>query len=319
MNDVHEMQLARHDLNGLVVLDTLLQTRSVTRTARQLGLSPSATSHALGRLRRTFGDPLLVRGPGGLVPTARGLALAGPLRSALVAVSQAVESPKPFDPTTAARRFVCSTVDFVEFLLWPALAAHLMRHAPGLDLISHVMVEDIASALASGAYDLCIAPSRNAPDQVSIRQRLLFEERFVCLMRRGHPVLDRRLTPKRFAALEHALVSPLGRTGGVVDAALSELGLTRRVRMLTQHFLVAPFVVARTDLVLTMPERTAREMARHVDLEIVSPPIELPTFQIVMLWHERSHDDPAHAWLRDALAEVAAGSAPTASKRRRSR
>ena len=315
MSDVQEMQLGRHDLNGLVVLDTLLQTRSVTRAARQLGLSPSAISHALARLRRTFDDPLLVRGPGGLVPTARGLALSGPLRAALLAVSHAVEPSKPFDPTTATRRFTCSTVDFVEFLLWPALAAHLVKHAPGFDLTSHVMVEDIAGALGGGAYDLCIAPSVNAPDQVSIRQRLLFDERFVCLVRRGHPALDRRLTPKRFAALEHVLVSPLGRTGGVVDAALAEHGLTRRVRMLTQHFLLAPFVVARTDLVLTMPERTAREMTRHVDLEILSPPIALPTFQIVMMWHERSHDDPAHAWLRDAFVKVAATSAPVARSR----
>ncbi|MBC8071328.1 MAG: hypothetical protein IAG13_23585 [Deltaproteobacteria bacterium] len=209
---------------------------------------------------------------------------------------------------------MCSTSDFVELLLWPALAAHLMRHAPGLDLTTHVMVEDIAGALANGSYDLCIAPPNSAPDHVSMRRRILFDERFVCLVRRGHPALDRKLTPKRFAALEHALISPLGRAGGVVDTALAELGLTRRVRILTQHFLVAPFVVARTDLVLTMPERTARELARHVGLEMITPPIELPTFQVVMLWHERSHDDPAHAWLRDAVAGVAAASAPRSAR-----
>src|SRR5690606_17770068 len=217
-------------------------TRSVTRTARQLGLSPSATSHALARLRRAFSDPLLVRGSGGLVPTARGLALAVPLRAALLALSQAVEPSKPFDPATEVRRFMCSTVDFVELILWPALESHLLRHAPWFELASHVMVEDIAGALASGSYDLCIAPSRSAPDHVSIRRRVLFDERFVCLVRRGHPALDRKLTPKRFAALEHALVSPLGRTGGIVDTALAGVGLTRRVRILTQHFLVAPFV-----------------------------------------------------------------------------
>ncbi len=305
MTDMHPVQLAGLDLNGLVVLDALLTTRSVALAAARVGLSPSATSHALARLRRTFDDPLLVRGPTGLVPTARAEALAAPLRESLARIGRLVLGDPPFDPATASRSFALGTVDFGAFLLAPPLLAALERRAPGCDVVVRSPDDDVYGALASGALDVYVGPRSGALDRPGLHARTLFDERFVCVVREGHPSLGRRWTPRRFAALEHALIAPRGRPGGAVDAALAELGLERRVRAMLPSFLAAPFVVASTDLVLTLPERVARLFASQLPLVLVTPPVPISGFTMSMLWHERTHRDEGARFFRDAVVEAA--------------
>ena len=309
-------ELATIDLNGLVVLDALLATRNVTAAAQRLRLSQSATSHALARLRASFGDPLLVRGAGGLVPTARAEALAVPLRDALAGLRVAVKGPRPFDPATARRRFTIATPDYTELVMLPALTRAVGQAASGVDLLLRTYDHTIADQLARGDFDVAIGVARPENDRPGVRTRALFDERFVCVVRKGHPVLGKRWTLDRFVALDHALIAPSGRPGGAVDDALAERGLSRRVALLIPHFLSAPFVVAQTDLVLTLPERVAQTFAATLPLEILPPPLPVPGFAMILLWHDRTHHDPAHAWLREQIVAVAGALGPRAGSPR---
>jgi DNA-binding transcriptional LysR family regulator len=314
MHDVHSDsgELAGLDLNGLVVLDALLATRSVTRAAQRLRLSQSATSHALARLRASFGDPLLVRGAGGLVPTERAEALAAPLHDALSRLRTAVSGPRPFDPATARRRFTLATPDYIELLMMPALTRAIRKAAPGIDLWLRTYDHDTADDLARSDVDAAIGIVLPENDRPGVRTRALFDERFVCMVRKGHPALSKRLTIERFAALDHALIAPSGKPHGAVDDALAERGLSRRVALLIPHFVVAPFVIAQTDLVLTLPERVALTFAKTLPLELLAPPLPVPGFAMILLWHDRTHHDPAHAWLRERIVEVARSLGPRA-------
>ncbi|MFO0634188.1 MAG: LysR family transcriptional regulator [Nannocystaceae bacterium] len=312
-----EPNLARVDLNLLVVLEALLEHGSVTAAASRLGLSQSATSHALARLRQTLGDPLLVRAPGGLVPTARARALAPVLQDALAILRRVVAGPPRFEPSTAARRFVVGTADYVELVLVPELMSRLANTAPRIDLWLKTYEDDLGDALGRGDFDLAIGPERPGNDRPGIRTRPLFEEQFVCVVRKGHPALGRRWTAESFARLSHAFIAPRGKPGGAVDDALAAMGLSRRVALALPHFMVAPFVVAQTDLVLTLPQRVAATLVPHLPLVVVPPPLPVPGFRMVMLWHERVQHEPAHAWLRETLIEVAAEVAPAAALRRR--
>jgi DNA-binding transcriptional LysR family regulator len=318
MTSMHDVQLSGLDLNALVVLDALLSTRSVTVAASRVGLSQSATSHALARLRRTFGDALLVRGPGGLVPTARAEAMALPLRDALAAMRRAIAGPSAFDPATSRRRFTLATADYVGLVLLPALMRRLAEAAPGIDIVVRTSEHHEHDDLAQGEHDLSIGPPAPGNERPGIRARKLFDERFVCLVRKDHPALGRKWTPQSFAVMRHAFIAPRGRPGGVVDEALSRLGFDRRIVLMLPHFLVVPFVVAQSDLVLTLPERVARTFVDQLPLAIVEPPLALPGFSMMLLWHDRAHDDPAHRWLRDLCVEVAGSmGVPRARPRRR--
>lgn len=302
---MHDMHLHGIDLNLLVVLEALIETRSVTATADRVGLSQSATSHALARLRSVLGDPLFVRSRAGLVPTERTLALAGPLRDALDRVRQAVAPPAAFDPSTARRRFVLRTADYSEVVLVPELVARFARAAPGIDVWVSASDDDPIDELSRGDADMFVGPVFPQYQRADIRERRLFDEHFVCVVRADHPKARPGWSLAEFAALDHALVAPSGRPGGSVDTMLEKHGLARRVSVLTPHFLAAPFVVAGTDVVLTIPERVARRVAEFLPLRLLDPPAPVPGFTMSLMWHDRRHLDAAHAWMRGQIVEVA--------------
>lgn len=318
---MHSVHLAEIDLNLLPVLAVLLETRHVTRAALRLGLTQSATSHALARLRAHFRDPLLVRGAGGLIPTARAQALAAPLAETLAGMAQLVQPPGPFDASHAVRTFRLSAADYLEIELAPKLLERARREAPGIELWFRATGDGPVEALSNGELDLLIAPARPELERAGLRTRQLFEDGFVSLVRPGHPSLRRRWTPESFAALPHAFVAPRGRPGGAVDVALEALGLRRKVVFATPHFLVAPLVVANSDLVLTIPRRVAATLADQLGLVQVEPPVKLPTFTVSLFWHERVQADPGHAWLRTVLTQAVAEDRTTdpAPPRRRGR
>lgn len=298
-----ETRLAAIDLNLLVALDALLVERNVTRAAARIGITQPAMSHALMRLRRLLGDPLFVRTPREMVPTARAEKLAIPLRRALSDIQEALRSDAAFDPSKAERTFTMSMGDFASLVILPDFAARLREVAPKVDL--RVIAEEMpwSRALDDGTADLAIAVSvHGAPS--NIRTRKLFSERFVCVMRRDHPAARRPLTLDRFVNLTHALIAPGGRAWGIVDDALAERGLRRRIGLTIPHFLVAPFVIASSDFVITLPERVARRFAAAVPLRIVPTPIAIPGFSMHLAWHERLQREPAYVWLRRTLVEV---------------
>jgi DNA-binding transcriptional LysR family regulator len=301
MHMVHDRALNAVDLNLLVVLRALLAERHVTRASRVLGMSQSATSHALARLRDLFGDPLLVRSGRTLALTPRAESLLPRLEHGLGELSGALRGEAEFEPETARRRFVMGMADYEQAVLLPALLSRLEREAPGVDL-EVVNSATAAEQIEDGRVDLASLPS--APS--GLLSQPLLRERFACLLRRGHPASRKRLTLERYVELRHVVVAPRGSPGSLVDSELARLGYTRRVAVRVPNFLVAPIVVAESRFISTAPERLASRAARAYPVVMVPSPLKM-AFEMHLVWHARLSQDAAHTWLRRVIAEVAAG------------
>lgn len=291
--------LRRLDLNLLVTLDVLLSEHNVTRAAQRLNFSQPSVSVHLAKLRDVFGDPLLLPGPRGMRPTARAEALREPLRQALDALERAVSPASPFDPAEASHTWRVAAADYGELtVLLPALAG-LRAAAPGSRLaVLELFPSRIARQAEQGEIDLALHTSEGAPS--GMHRRVLFKERYVLVGRAGHPRLKRRPTLAQFCALDHVIVSPDGGGfRGITDEVLAQTGLARRVVLSVPHFLFMMSVLASTDLVAMLPSRLVRDTGV---LRVVEPPVEVPGYEMAMLWHERSHRDAGHQWLREYIA-----------------
>ena len=305
MHTVHS-ELAGIDLNLLLALDVLLSERHVTRAAARLGVTQSAASHALAKLRAALGDPLLVRGPtGAMVTTPRADALAPSLRVSLEGLAGVVRSPAPFDPRVARLAFHVGTGDYAEVLLLPRLVERLSESAPGISIWMHPLADYGDAQLVDGSIDLVISPPRGAARPAGSFERALFGETFTCVVRSGHPLASRRLTLARYCAARHVLVTPRGTPGSFVDDALAAVGKTRQIALAVPHFLVVPHIVQGSDLVATLATRLAARFERPFGLTCLVPPIPMAGFGIGLAWHERRHHDPAHRWFREEIAAVA--------------
>lgn len=291
--------LRRLDLNLLVTLDVLLSEHNVTRAAQRLNFSQPSVSVHLAKLRDIFGDPLLLPGPRGMRPTARAEALREPLRLALDALESAVSPASPFDPAKASHIWRVAASDYGESTIVLPVLRGLRSVAPGTRLaVLELAPQRIARQAEQGEIDLAFHTTDGAPS--GMRRRALFTERYVLVGRTGHPRLKRRPTLAQFCKLDHVIVSPDGGGfHGVTDAVLAQSGLTRRVVLSVPHFLFVRSVLANTDLVAMLPARLVRDVSA---LQVVEPPVEVPGYQMAMLWHERSHRDPAHQWLREYIA-----------------
>jgi DNA-binding transcriptional LysR family regulator len=305
MQSMQGTNLSAVDLNLLVVLEALLATRSTTLAAQRLSLSQPATSHALARLRELFGDPLLVRAGRTLVPTPFAEALGPRLASALAAVRDTFDASAGFDPKQTRRTFTLGAGDYAASALVPRLAHDLARAAPSIELFVKPGHESELTALEQGEVEVMLTPLTHLSGG-AIRSEALFMDRFVCVLRRGHPLARRGLSLEAYCQLGHVLIAPRGSTRrGAVDDALESLGRARRVAVTVPHFLVAPLVVTRTDHVLTLAERVARTLRPELGLVIVEPPLALPGFELAMHWHVRNDADAGHAFLREALRRAA--------------
>lgn len=303
---IHGVNIRALNLNLLVVLDALLVERHVSRAARRLGLSQPAVSNALAQLRAVLGDPLLVRAGAMMAPTERALSLAGPVRAALASLEAALDPPSDFDPGTAERTFVIAATDFVEFVLLPKLLARLNRDAPQVKLSVRAWPHHrVPPTLETGEVDLMIGFFEGVP--AGHREAPLFEDEFVCIVRKDHPRVGKRLTPKAYAALSHVLVTPESAGPGVVDLALAKVGLTRTVGLRMSHFLMVPSVVAATDFVAAISVRVAAEATKRLPLRALPPPVELPRGTVAQAWHQRTDASRPHVWLRKVVQEISRG------------
>lgn len=296
------MDIRNVDLNLLVALESLLSERNVTRAAQRLGLSQPAMSAALARLRTLFNDPLLLRTSRGMLPTAKGVELAAPVKQVLDEIGRIIRQADAFDPARAEVTFTITASDYVEFTVLPRLVDHIEAHAPGCRLaVRPINFASLPEQLERGEVDLALVGATNAPENARLRP--LYPERFVCAVRRDHPRAAKQISLDEFCSLQHVLISPSG--GAFVaqtDAALAVLGRSRSVRLSVPHFLLIPEILARSDMMAVLPERLARA---HADrLQVMEVPFELPPFTIAEVWHERTHRDPARVWLRQSLAEL---------------
>ena len=296
--------LRRLDLNLLVTLDALLSEQNVTRAARLLNLAQPTVSLQLGRLREILDDPLLLPGPRGMSPTERARELRGPLREALVALEGALSPGATFEPALSNQTWKVAASDYAATaLVWPSLAL-LRRLAPNTRLaLLNKHPANLANDLENGQLDLALHTRDDAPPK--LRHKSLVHERYVVAGRRGHPALATRLSLEAFCGLEHAVMSPTGAGFvGSTDQALAAKGLERRVVLSVSNFNSLVSALTHSDLVAVVPERLVRdEPALHVQ----APPLAIPGFEMLMLWPERLHRDPAHMWLRDLIASTLQG------------
>jgi DNA-binding transcriptional LysR family regulator len=297
------MRLQDIDLNLLVALDALLAERSVTRAARRLGLGQPATSAALARLRVLFGDPLLLRSGAAMARSELAERLAPAVAEALAGLSEALAAAAPFDPASSTRAFTLGSTDYTSQVLLPPLLARLRRDAPGIDLrIRSYAKEEVRGLLAARTVDLVLGTLRPPPEELVATK--LLEERLVGLAGRDAVArLPLPLTPAAFATLPFALFTVNGDSTGVGDAALAALGLRRRVALALPHLTALPALLASTDLVSVVPERFARAVAGET-LEVFPLPVELPGFEVQLLWPPAARADSGLAWLRRLIAEV---------------
>lgn len=295
-------------LQLLHTLDVLLRTRSVSRTADELGQTQSAISVSLRRLREVLGDPLLVRSGSHLVPTTRALALEERLHELLGDVHAVLRSSTGFDPATSKRQFALATADCMQSFFLPRLVSHLRALAPRLQLRLKPLSPqfDFAQALEAGTLDVVIGNWPDPPPH--LRQRMLLEDRMMCLMRSGHPMADREaLDLASYLQLEHVAPDPfLANTLGPVDGALARVGARRHVAVTVPEFGLASDLVADSDLVFTSSSHYGEHYAALHGLRMVEAPAELEPMRFFMLWHDCAQRDAASVWLRQQIAWIGA-------------
>lgn len=294
MDNLHKL-----DLNLLLTLNALLIERNVTRAAQRLHLSQPSVSVQLGKLRAAFDDPLLLPGPRGMLPTARALGLLAPLQAALAQLEQVLQPEAAFDPLTAEVEWKLAAADATEYAILLPLLPTLRAQAPGSRMaVFDAVPSRMASQLESGLVDLGFLAQEEAPP--ALRHRVLFSEHYVLAGRIDHPQLQTAPDLDRFCALEFVVVSPNG--GGyrtAVDSALAQLGRTRTVVLSVPHFLFVPPLLAASDMVALLPSRLLKNALSS--LRTWEPPLAIPDYEMVMVWHERMHLDPGHRWLREQV------------------
>ncbi|HET9340856.1 MAG TPA: LysR family transcriptional regulator [Casimicrobiaceae bacterium] len=291
------MNIAGTDLNLLKVFLAIHAEGSVSRAAERLGVSQPTVSHALARLRETWRDPLFVRRAAGVTPTARADRLAVAVRQALQVLDVAASEGERYDPARSERTFRLHLTDIGETIFLPRLMPMLAAEAPLVRLEAHQLEHAVlAAALESGRIDLAMGyiPS------LDVERTVLLHERYVVVMRRGHPLA--RLAPTRgaLARLDYVLV----RAHPATARALRDLGLADRIRLSIPHFMVLPRILAETDLAVVMPSRLYTEFARLGRYTVWRPRVGMPSFDVSVHWAARHAGDPGLAWLRGRIVRM---------------
>ena len=301
MSDLSNSELRRLDLTLLLIFLGLIRTRKAAAVALELGLTQSAISQAIRRLRDVFGDELFLRRPHGMEPTTTALALEAPVTEAVYALRSALGSTRSFDPSNASGVVRVAALHAEQAVLIPGLLAQLRRLAPGLTLsILPTGRSEAVQALKDDRADLALGFFRDIPDICS-SQTIYIEEYLVV----GRPdILTEapRLALDFYCGADHLLTAPGGGNRGVVDDHLTRLGRERHVLLSFPAFLPALAATAETGTLLTLPSRVAIQFAHKFGLVTASPPLELPSFPVSVLWHRRNEANPKTQWLRTLLS-----------------
>ena len=292
------------DLNLLLVFEAILLHRNVTSAAAHVGITQSAMSNALGRLRRHFGDVLFVHTRNGMLPTPRALELAKPLQHALALVRSASRKRDDFDPSQSKRTFRFHMSDVGEMVFLPALVKHLDEIGASVRVeTTQLTSEAVGVQLESGEVDFAAGylPSLSK----NVTSRPLFREHYVWMVRRGHPLAkDDAVSVREFLAASHVLIESMGSGHKIIERTLERHGLDRNTALRIPHFMVIPMIVASTDRVVTLPSRVASVFAALMQVRVFKLPVRIPAFDVSLLWHPRFADDPGIRWMQALMFEL---------------
>jgi DNA-binding transcriptional LysR family regulator len=292
------------DLNLLPIAVAVANTRSVTRAAQQLGMSQSAVSTALARLRTSMRDPLFVRTGRGMEPTPRAEALVTAAQDILMRVRDDLLRSDTFDASNSDATAAFALTDIGDMVILPRIFSALRAEAPRMRVTSvSAPPAQIESGLEAGSIDLGVGffPDLNKRNYY---QQQLYTNSFVCLLRADHPIEGRRLTLKQFLSLDHAVVQAEGRSLEFFEQVLSRRRIRRNIVLRTPHITSIPFVIAQSDLVVTVPLPVATSFVRLANIKMIRPPIPVPRLEIRQYWHRKFHDDARNRWLRALVARL---------------
>jgi len=297
------MDIRSVDLNLLVLFDALARLRSVNKTAEAIGLSQSATSGALARLRDVFGDPLFVRTASQMEPTPRALQLAPVVRRVVQTIQSDILQAPHFDPAQAQRSFTILTPDIGEVAFLPGVLRRLRSEAPGVRL--HALSRPrsaAADALEKGEADLAVG---FFPDlqKAGYFQQALFTGSYECITCADNEAVGTRMTLRQYLSARHVVVRPDGREH-LLERFLDDKGWQRHVTLELSHFMSLLALLPGSDLVATVPQDIATVAGRHIALKTVALPFRPPQLQVQQFWHRRLQSDPANRWLRDLFYQV---------------
>lgn len=293
------------DLNLIPYLVAMDEKRSVSRAARFLGVSQPRVSSALGRLREYFDDPLFIRTARGMQPTPRAEALVPAAREALERIQKGMVETHRFDPQTTTDVFSIALSDVGEIVFLPRLLRAFAELAPRARLRSvSLPPSEIERGIEAGDVDLAVGYFPDLGGNNFFQQRL-FTHRFICLMRSAHPLASQKLTLERFTSCGHAVVRAEGRSQEVLENYLERHRIRRRSVLETSHFMSLPFILAKTDLIATVPHAIGYAyVAEHASITLAEPPFKLPRYDLKQHWHRKFNNDPRVTWLRALVSSL---------------
>lgn len=305
---MRQIDTMKYDLNLLLVFDAVNRERNVTRAGERLGLSQPAVSAALGRLRSLFQDPLFVRTSQGMQPTQRAKELVEPLSRALLIIEETVQKQAQFDPAGSQRRFNIMMMDIGEMEFLPRLLQRLRVIGSGISVESTqpAMMDghDPVAAFEAGAIDMALGYWPQLSASRGFERRRLFTDSFACVIRKDHPVIRRTISAEQFTEATHVIVTTHGNTDGVIERALLQQGLRRRIVVRVPHFLAVPEIITNTDSVVTIPAGLAARLSKIYPLRVLSPPLTLNSFDVSVYWHVRFNNDPGLRWMKETLGDL---------------
>lgn len=307
MSDIQHVNIRRFDVGTLMLIQSILSERSVTVAARVSGISQPAASNALSRLRKAFGDPLMVRGAEGMTLTVRGETLLDQLGE-IVPRIEAMTRPASFEPSRATDMLSLAASDHASLLLVPALTERVSRMAPNIRLAVSLVQSGGAgvTALEKAGVNLRLGWLQSLPQSWYIRR--LMDDEIGVICRRDAPVDAKSIDKDFFLNAGHVALStdrPYYQT--LADQALARQGLSRRVAVWTTNFTAIPLIVARSDMIAFFPASIARMYEGFADIKVLPSPVEVGDYNLSMAWHPRIHTDPAYRWLRSRIVETASG------------
>lgn len=304
--NIDQIELRRLDITVLLVFLNLLRFGKASDVADYMGLTQSAISHSIKRLRDAFRDPLFLRTPKGMEPTAVALDLEPKVRLIVETLSEAISAPTTFDPTTSEEVIRIGAYDSEMTTLVPELLQAIRAEAPGMRVsILPLGRRPAFEALEHREIDLALGFAWDEPH--SIRKVRLYEENYCVVMRAGHALANRDMGLSTYLSAEHLVVSPNGDLTGIVDTELKKKGKSRRVAISVPQFLPALSIVASTDLIATLPARLVAKQSDRYELTATSPPIAIRSFAVSAFYHERDANNPMHAWLTSIALQKAGG------------